>query len=105
MRIQSSANLFKPQQPYQPPTLHAWRAGKEQSVRIQSSGGLSEDAIQQMVRDAESHAEKDKKKKEMIEVGYDGEMDGERWLRTGVGSQGREGVDRKVRIQGVAWGV
>jgi hypothetical protein len=43
-------------------------AGKEQSVRIQSSGGLSEDAIQQMVRDAESHAEKDKKRKEMIDV-------------------------------------
>jgi hypothetical protein len=37
-------------------------------VRIQSSGGLSEDAIQQMVRDAEAHAEKDKKRKEMIEV-------------------------------------
>lgn len=41
---------------------------KEQSVRIQSSGGLSEDAIQQMVKDAEAHAEKDKKRKEMIEL-------------------------------------
>jgi molecular chaperone DnaK (HSP70) len=47
--------------------LHA--ADKEQSIRIQSSGGLSEDQIQQMVRDAESHAENDKKRKEMIEVG------------------------------------
>jgi len=45
--------------------------GKEQSVRIQSSGGLSEDAISQMVRDAESHAEKDKKRKEMIELRND----------------------------------
>jgi len=42
--------------------------GKEQSVRIQSSGGLSEEAIQQMVRDAESHAAADKKRKEMIEL-------------------------------------
>ncbi len=43
-------------------------AGKEQSVRIQSSGGLSEEAIQQMVREAESHAEKDKQRKALIEV-------------------------------------
>ena len=44
-------------------------ADKEQSIRIQSSGGLTEDQIQQMVRDAEAHAEKDKQRKEMIEVG------------------------------------
>eukprot|EP00983_Pelagomonas_calceolata_P053040 1143122-Pelagomonas_calceolata.AAC.2 len=42
---------------------------KEQSIRIQSSGGLSEDQIQQMVKDAEAHAENDKRRKEMIEVG------------------------------------
>ncbi|GIL74548.1 hypothetical protein Vretimale_2240 [Volvox reticuliferus] len=41
---------------------------KEQSIRIQSSGGLSEDQIQQMVRDAETYAEKDKTRKEMIEA-------------------------------------
>lgn len=41
---------------------------KEQSIRIQSSGGLSEDQIQQMVRDAEQYAEKDKTRKELIEV-------------------------------------
>lgn len=43
-------------------------ADKEQSIRIQSSGGLSEDQIQQMVRDAEQFATTDKKRKEMIEV-------------------------------------
>jgi molecular chaperone DnaK (HSP70) len=43
---------------------------KEQSIRIQSSGGLSEDQIQQMVRDAEQYASADKKRKEMIEVSY-----------------------------------
>ncbi|EFJ51170.1 heat shock protein Hsp70C, partial [Volvox carteri f. nagariensis] len=42
--------------------------GKEQSIRIQSSGGLSEDQIQQMVRDAETYAEKDKTRKELIEA-------------------------------------
>ncbi len=41
---------------------------KEQSIRIQSSGGLSEDQIQQMVRDAESHASKDKERKAQIEA-------------------------------------
>ena len=41
---------------------------KEQSIRIQSSGGLSDDQIQQMVRDAEQYATTDKKRKEMIEV-------------------------------------
>lgn len=42
--------------------------GKEQQIRIQSSGGLSEDEIQRMVKEAESNAEEDKKRKEMIET-------------------------------------
>merc|ERR1719402_1924451 len=42
--------------------------GKEQQIVIQSSGGLSKDEIENMVRNAEAHAEEDKKKKEMIEV-------------------------------------
>mmetsp|Transcript_41946 Transcript_41946/g.108634 ORF Transcript_41946/g.108634 Transcript_41946/m.108634 type:complete len:636 (+) Transcript_41946:318-2225(+) len=41
---------------------------KEQKITIQSSGGLNEDQIQQMVRDAEAHAEKDKARKEAIEA-------------------------------------
>ena len=42
--------------------------GKEQSIRIQSSGGLSEDQIDKMVRDAEAYAEGDRKRKELIEA-------------------------------------
>lgn len=42
--------------------------GKEQQIVIQSSGGLSKDEIENMVRNAELHAEEDKKKKELIEV-------------------------------------
>jgi len=42
--------------------------GKEQSIRIQSSGGLSEADIQTMVRDAEQYAEKDRQRKELIEA-------------------------------------
>ncbi len=40
--------------------------GKEQSIRITASSGLSEDEIQRMVRDAESHAAEDKKFHELV---------------------------------------
>jgi len=42
--------------------------GKEQQIRIQASGGLSEDDIQRMVKEAEANAEEDKKRKEAIEI-------------------------------------
>ena len=42
--------------------------GKEQQIRIQASGGLSEDDIQRMVKEAEVNAEEDKKRKEAIET-------------------------------------
>ena len=41
---------------------------KEQQIRIQASGGLSEADIQQMVKDAESHAEEDKARKAAVEA-------------------------------------
>ncbi len=42
--------------------------GREQSIKITASSGLSEEEIKKMVRDAEAHAEDDKKKKELVEV-------------------------------------
>ncbi len=42
--------------------------GKEQSITITASSGLNEDEIQNMVKDAETHAEDDHKRKEEIEV-------------------------------------
>ena len=42
--------------------------GKEQSIKITASSGLSEEEIKQMVRDAEAHADDDKKKKETVEA-------------------------------------
>ena len=42
--------------------------GKEQQIRIQASGGLSDDDIEQMVKDAEANADADKKKKELVEA-------------------------------------
>ncbi|MEM8688644.1 MAG: Hsp70 family protein, partial [Pseudomonadota bacterium] len=41
---------------------------KEQQIRIQASGGLSDDEVESMVKDAESHAEEDAKRKEMVEA-------------------------------------
>src|SRR6202030_1067168 len=40
-------------------------SGKEQSIRIQASGGLSEADIQKMVKEAEAHAEEDRRRKEL----------------------------------------
>jgi len=41
--------------------------GKEQKIRIESSSGLSQDEVERMRREAESHAEDDKKKRELID--------------------------------------
>jgi len=40
--------------------------GKEQKIRIESSSGLSKDEVENLVKEAESHAEEDKKKHELI---------------------------------------
>ena len=42
--------------------------GKEQSIQIQSSSGLSEEEIKKMQSEAESHAEEDKSKRELVDV-------------------------------------
>ncbi|UCE18268.1 MAG: molecular chaperone DnaK [Gemmatimonadota bacterium] len=42
--------------------------GKEQSIRIEASSGLTDQEIDKMVKDAESHADEDKKRRETIDV-------------------------------------
>jgi molecular chaperone DnaK len=42
--------------------------GKEQQIRIQASGGLSDSDIEKMVKDAEAHAAEDKQRKELAEA-------------------------------------
>jgi molecular chaperone DnaK len=42
--------------------------GKEQSIRITASSGLNEEEIKKMMRDAESHSDEDKRKKQLAEV-------------------------------------
>ncbi len=43
-------------------------SGKAQSIKIEGSSGLSEEEVEKMKKDAEAHAEEDKKKKEVVEV-------------------------------------
>jgi len=47
--------------------------GKEQTIRIQASGGLSDADIEKMVKEAESHAEDDKARRELVEAKNQGE--------------------------------
>ena len=42
--------------------------GKEQSIQITASSGLSKEEVEKLIKDAELHAEEDKKKKEIVEV-------------------------------------
>ena len=42
--------------------------GKEQSIKITASSGLSEEEIQKLVKDADAHAEDDKRKRELVET-------------------------------------
>ncbi|MBF9197014.1 molecular chaperone DnaK [Microvirga terrestris] len=46
---------------------------KEHQIRIQASGGLSDADIEKMVKDAEAHAEEDKKRRELVEARNQGE--------------------------------
>lgn len=48
--------------------------GKEQSIRIEGSSGLSEEEIERMRKDAEEHAAEDKRKKEVVETKNMGEQ-------------------------------
>ncbi|MHC5200083.1 MAG: molecular chaperone DnaK [Planctomycetota bacterium] len=42
--------------------------GKEQSIKIQASSGLSDDEVEKMAQDAEAHAEEDKKRREVVDL-------------------------------------
>jgi molecular chaperone DnaK len=47
--------------------------GKEQKIQIQASGGLSDDDVEKMVKDAEANAEEDKKKRELVDAKNQGD--------------------------------
>ena len=43
-------------------------SGKQQTIRIQASGGLNEAEVQRMIREAEAHAEEDKRRRELVDL-------------------------------------
>ena len=43
-------------------------SGKEQSIKIEATSGLSEDEIERMKQEAEKHSDEDRKKKELVDV-------------------------------------
>jgi molecular chaperone DnaK len=42
--------------------------GKQQTIRIQASGGLNEAEVERMVREAEAHAEEDRRRRELVDI-------------------------------------
>ena len=44
------------------------QTGKENKIRIESSSGLSKDEVEKMKRDAESHADEDKQRRELADL-------------------------------------
>jgi molecular chaperone DnaK len=76
--------------------------GKEQQIRIQASGGLADADIERMVKDAESHAAEDKKKRALVEAKNQGEAlihTTERTLKEAgdkVGQPDRQAVEAAV---------
>src|SRR5699024_11768602 len=48
--------------------------GKEQTIQIKASSGLSDEEVEQMVRDAEAHAEEDRKFEELVQARNQGDQ-------------------------------
>lgn len=77
-------------------------SGKEQSIRIEASSGLSEDEIKKMQKDAELNADADKKKKELVDIKNNAEMTiftAEKALKDAEGKVGedvKKSVEEKV---------
>lgn len=77
--------------------------GKEQKVTIQASGGLKDDEIEKMVKDAEAHSEEDKKRKELIEATNNADSliySSEKALKEGgdnVSAEDREAIENTIK--------
>ena len=76
--------------------------GKEQSIVIKASSGLSDEEIEQMIRDAEAHSEEDKKFEEMVTLRNqaDGLIHGDRKAVEDAGDKATD--EEKTAIEGAA---
>lgn len=75
------------------------KTGKEQSIRIESSTGLSDAEIEQMKKDAEEHKKEDEKKKELVEVRNTAEQMEYQAEKTLKDNEGKIPDDIKTSIQ------
>mmetsp|Transcript_4005 Transcript_4005/g.12810 ORF Transcript_4005/g.12810 Transcript_4005/m.12810 type:complete len:586 (-) Transcript_4005:119-1876(-) len=73
--------------------------GKQQSIVIQSSGGLSEGDIERMVREAEEYKEQDKLRKDLIEAKNDADSLLYSSEKTFKEAQGKMGADDAARVE------
>ncbi len=77
--------------------------GKEQNIRIQASGGLKDEDIEKMVKEAEQHAEEDKKVKAAIEARNHADAlihETEKLLKENgdkIGASDKEGIEKAVQ--------
>jgi molecular chaperone DnaK len=77
--------------------------GKEQKIEIKAGSGLSEDEIKQMVSDAESHADEDRRQRELAEARNNGEnaaYQAERQLKElgdGVDASSKEEIEAAIK--------
>ncbi len=75
-------------------------SGKEQKIRIESSSGLSEEEVERMLKDAESHAEDDKEKKQAIEIRNEADSLVYQSEKSLAEHGGKIGEDDKAAIEG-----
>ena len=73
--------------------------GKEQTIRIEASGGLSEADIEKMVKDAEAHAEEDKKRREEVETRNHAEALANSTEKTLAENGDKIGADVKAEVE------
>ncbi|MDO9127683.1 MAG: Hsp70 family protein, partial [Parvibaculum sp.] len=78
---------------------------KEQTIRIEASGGLSEADIEKMVKDAEAHAEEDKKRREEVETRNHAEALANATEKTLQESADKIGADVKADVEAALEGL
>ncbi len=74
-------------------------SGKEQSIRIEASSGLTDADIEKMKKDAELHKEEDEKKKELVEIKNTGEMLAYTAEKSLKDAEGKIGNDTKEEVE------
>lgn len=73
--------------------------GKEQQIRIEASGGLSEQDIEKMIKEAEAHASEDKSRRELIEIRNHAEVLLHTTEKTLKDNEDKIGAEERAKIE------